>query len=214
MPIEEPSMWWPTPAEPTRWFDAADIVASRSGGGWRGGRSAESPAALPLRNQRFDVLAQLFGLTGVEFVVVPGDEINASSSGSTVSVNEATMRQPDPVCEWIVAHELAHIRSRHGKKLLWLIALFCLAAIGAAVWLNLLSGVVVATALFFGHRWVSRAFERQADITASRLVDRPDMRDLTEMALRSSGNLAPSVVRRMMGRHPAPAERLELLSRL
>ncbi len=207
-------MWWPTPAEPTRWFEAGDIVASQSGGGWRGGRPAESPAASPLRNERLEVLAELFGLTDVEFVVVPGDEINASSAGSTVSVNEATMRQPDPVCEWIIAHELAHIRSRHGQKLLLLTIAFWLAVAGAVVWLSLLSGAVVATVLLVGHRWVSRAFERQADITASRLIDRPDMRDLTEMALRSSGNLAPSVVRRMMGRHPAPAERLELLSRL
>ncbi len=207
-------MWWPTPAEPTRWFEASDILASRTRGGWSGLQLPVSSTGSPLRDQRLDELAARFGLVGVEFVVVHGNEINASSSGSTVSINEATLRQPAPVSEWLIAHELAHIRLRHGRKLLLLIVVLWLTTAAVFVWFNLFAGILTGVVLFAGNRWVSRAFERQADISASRLVDRPDMRDLTEMALRSSGNLAPSGMRRMMRRHPAPAERLELLSRL
>lgn len=208
-------MWWPTPADPGRWFEASEIVASRNGvQRIRWVSRPGAPVGSLLADQRLNELARSFGLDEVEFVVVAGDEINASSSGNKVIFNKATLRQPVVIREWLAAHELAHLRLGHSRKLLLLATALTLIVASVLVWFHVLAGVIAGLVLFLGHRWTSRAFERQADITALGVVARPDMRDLTELALRSSDDLAPSVLRRLVRRHPAPAERLELLSRL
>ena len=66
----------------------------------------------------------------------------------------------------------------------------------------LLAGVVTS--------WVSRAFERQADLDALDLLRQPGaMADMhRRLHVKNVSDLDPGPIKRLMGSHPAPAERL------
>ena len=106
------------------------------------------------------------------------------------------------------------LRHRHQRRLIGAGVALTGLVVGIGLLLGLVAAFGAAVSCYLFHRWLARAFERQADIEASRQTERPDIRDLKGMTLAMSANLAPSMLRRLLQGHPAPAERLELLSRM
>ncbi|MEZ5342725.1 MAG: M48 family metalloprotease [Acidimicrobiales bacterium] len=164
-------------------------------------------------------LAAALGIESIRFVELSGTpDMNAclyrERHGYCVGLSEGLTRQPSSVRHWVVAHELVHLVKHHGLVLrVWSVLVLLILLV--TTWrLGLVAGVVVGPSGLLVHRWLGRAFERQADIEACRRVPRPDIRDLHAMLVTTPGDLAPSRFRRLMATHPAPAERLELLSRL
>ena len=218
-----PSMWWPTPSEPGRWFEARDILTSRQRDSSRSGLRAATRASditlIPLDDDSLHSLAAGLGLANVDVMIATDvAEINAfarrQGGRDTVTMSEGLTRQPTSLRNWIVAHELVHLRHHHQRRLLSIGLVLAALVVGIGLVLGLAAAFGVAVLCYLVHRWLARAFERQADIEASRHTTRPDIRDLQGMTLAMNVNLAPSMLQRLLQGHPAPAERLELLSRL
>ncbi len=147
------------------------------------------------------------------------------------------------VVEQVVAHEIGHWRLKHLRKQLPVIALLLLALFaGLKVfsewdWIFEQAGVVtsgdvplvgqptalpllvLAAQVGFGllgllTAWVSRAFERQADIEALDLLEEPQtMLDMQRgLHTKNLADLEPGRVKRLQASHPPAAERMALTS--
>ena len=154
---------------------------------------------------------------------------------------DTLLEHPPEVVEQVVAHEIGHWRLKHLRKQLPVIALLLLAlfaglkvfsgwdwifeqagvvadgdvpAIGSPTALPL---VVLASQVGFGllgllTAWVSRAFERQADIEALDLLEAPQtMLDMQRgLHTKNLADLEPGLVKRLQASHPPAAERMAL----
>ncbi len=165
------------------------------------------------------------------------DNAYVAGLGATrrVVLFDTLLEHPPEVVEQVVAHEIGHWRLRHLRRQLPLAALLALVvflalralaewgwlleAVGAgeegigdpaALPLVLLVAQGVAAATGVVAAWVSRAFEREADLEALELLDRPD--ELIEMHRRlhvkNLADLDPGWFRRIRSSHPPPAERM------
>lgn len=140
-----------------------------------------------------------------------------------------------PLADFVVAHELTHLRRRHPELQLVLNGLVVAVALGAVPVLAAtgwpwsavgrdpadplalpLMVLIVGVAGRLGRipvSWVLRALERQADAGAVALVGVPDRHELRALHLGAGGELAPPRLANLLAVHPAPAERLEYLER-
>jgi STE24 endopeptidase len=152
---------------------------------------------------------------------------------------DTLLEHPPEVVEQVVAHEIGHWRLGHLRKQIPVLALLMLAvflglrALSEWTWLFeqagilstgsqnplgeptalpiLLTGVQVGFgAVGLISAWVSRAFERQADLEALELLDEPDtMLDMQRrLHVKNLADLEPSVLKRLQGTHPPAAERM------
>ncbi len=140
---------------------------------------------------------------------------------------------PPELVEQVVAHELGHVRRRHLARQLPVLAalsLVVLAALGAlSRWEGLFSAfgldgpgdpaglplallAVEAAGAVVGPvtAWVSRAFEREADLEALELLGRPDLVEamLRRLHVRNLADLDPGRLARAAAGHPPAAERI------
>ncbi len=156
---------------------------------------------------------------------------------------DTLLEHPPEVVEQVVAHEIGHWRLKHLRRQLPVIALLLLAlfaglkvfsgwdwvfeqagvgpdgdvpAVGVPAALPL---VLLASQLGFGilgllTAWVSRAFERQADVEALDLLKQPQTMLEMQRGLHTKNlaDLEPSLVKRLQASHPPAAERMALTS--
>jgi STE24 endopeptidase len=152
---------------------------------------------------------------------------------------DTLLEHPPEVVGQVVAHEIGHWRLGHLRKQIPVLALLMLAvflglrALSEWTWLFeqagilstgsqnplgeptalpiLLTGVQVGFgAVGLISAWVSRAFERQADLEALELLDEPDtMLDMQRrLHVKNLADLEPSILKRLQGTHPPAAERM------
>jgi STE24 endopeptidase len=156
---------------------------------------------------------------------------------------DTLLEHPPEVVEQVVAHEIGHWRLKHLRKQLPVIALLLLALFAGLklfsewTWIFEQAGVVtsgdvpyvgqptalpllvLAAQIGFGllgllTAWVSRAFERQADIEALDLLEQPQtMLDMQRgLHTKNLADLEPGLVKRLQASHPPAAERMALTS--
>ena len=156
---------------------------------------------------------------------------------------DTLLEHPPEVVEQVVAHEIGHWRLKHLRKQIPVIALLLLALFAALKafsgwdWIFEQAGVVttgdiplvgqptalpllvLAAQIGFGllgllTAWVSRAFERQADIEALDLLEQPQtMLDMQRgLHTKNLADLEPGLVKRLQASHPPAAERMALTS--
>lgn len=154
---------------------------------------------------------------------------------------DTLLEHPPEVVEQVVAHEIGHWRLKHLRKQIPVVALLLLTLFaGLKVfsgwdWIFEQAGVVttgdipyvgqptalplVVLAAQFGFgllglltAWVSRAFERQADIEALDLLGQPEtMLDMQRrLHTKNLADLEPGPVKRLKASHPPAAERMAL----
>jgi len=152
---------------------------------------------------------------------------------------DTLLEHPPQVVEQVVAHEIGHWRLGHLRKQLPVMAALMLVVfLGLRVlsewdWLFDQAGIVstgdftrlgeptalpillAGVQLGFGaigliSSWVSRAFERQADLEALDLLEEPDvMLDMQRrLHVKNLADLEPSVMKRLQATHPPAAERM------
>jgi STE24 endopeptidase len=158
------------------------------------------------------------------------DNAYVAGLGATrrVVLFDTLLQHPVEVVAQVVAHEIGHWRLRHLRRQLPLLVaavfvMFALARVvtgvadvnvGDPATLPVLLLIAQAGAVLTGlvTAYVSRAFERQADIQALELLGRPDQ--LVEMHRRihvkNLADLDPSRWRRLFLSHPPAAERMAL----
>ena len=156
---------------------------------------------------------------------------------------DTLLEHPPEVVEQVVAHEIGHWRLKHLRKQLPVIAVLLLAlfaglkvfsgwdwifeqagvqpdgdipAVGVPTALPL---VVLAAQIGFGvlgllTAFISRAFERQADVEALDLLEQPQtMLDMQRgLHTKNLADLEPSLLKRLQASHPPAAERMALTS--
>jgi STE24 endopeptidase len=145
------------------------------------------------------------------------------------------LTQPESSIASIVAHEIGHWRRRHIARqivfgtvlsfVLFVLLRFVSTWDAALRWagvpslsdpasLPLVALVFVAgnSVLAFVQNWVSRAYERQADVVALELTEDPEafVKVMRELATKNLSDLAPSWWSYVRASHPPAAERLEL----
>lgn len=184
-------------------------------------------------------LARWFGLGRVQFGRLGAgpdraepEGINAVSLGMgrpLVLCSDALLAAGPPLREFVVAHELAHLRHRHHRRgvlvsvatsAVELAGLWALwrwsgldrwvgglddprawpVAVGALAAMSSVTGVLEA--------WLARAYERQADDDALGLVGSPGEAALRQLLDHDRSELVPRAPWRWWMQHPAPAERL------
>jgi len=160
-----------------------------------------------------------------------------------VVIFDTLLEHPPELVEQVVAHEIGHWRLKHLRRQLPVIALLLLAlfaglkafagwdwifeqagvtaegdvpAIGmpAALPLIGLAAQLGFTVLGLATAWVSRAFERQADVEALDLLQEPETMLAMQKGLHTKNlaDLEPSLIKRLQGSHPPAAERMALTS--
>ncbi|MBK5223585.1 MAG: M48 family metallopeptidase [Acidimicrobiia bacterium] len=166
------------------------------------------------------------------------DNAYVAGLGATrrVVLFDTILEHPPEVVAQVVAHEVGHWRLGHLRKQIPLAGVLSLALmVGLRVlaeWDGLWSwaGVdgigdpaslpilLVAMQIGFGGMglgmsWVSRAFERQADVQALELLGEPElMHDmLRRLHVKNLADLDPSRLKRWNASHPPAAERMELV---
>jgi STE24 endopeptidase len=156
---------------------------------------------------------------------------------------DTLLEHPPEVVEQVVAHEIGHWRLKHLRRQIPVIALLLLAlflglkAFSGWDWVFAQAGVapdgdvpaigqpaalplvVLVTQLGFAGlglltAWVSRAFERQADVEALDLLRQPQtMLDMQRrLHTKNLADLEPGVIKRLQASHPPAAERMALTS--
>jgi len=149
------------------------------------------------------------------------------------------LEHPPEVVEQVVAHEIGHWRRHHLRRQIPMVAALALVVFGGlrlvTEWDWLFDGAGVPTsagvprlgeptalpilllAVQLGMlltslvtSWVSRAFERQADLDALDLLRQPGaMADMhRRLHVKNVSDLDPGPLKRLLGSHPTPAERL------
>lgn len=152
---------------------------------------------------------------------------------------DTLLEHPPQVVEQVVAHEIGHWRLGHLRKqipmlaLLLLVVFLGLAALAEWDWLFEQAGIVstgdypplgeptalpilvAGVQIGFGvvglvSAWLSRAFERQADMEALDLLEEPDvMLDMQRrLHVKNLADLDPSTIKRLQATHPPAAERM------
>jgi STE24 endopeptidase len=166
------------------------------------------------------------------------DNAYVAGLGATrrIVVFDTLLEHPPEVVEQVVAHEIGHWQRRHLARQLPVAAAVALvvfaglrlvsewawlfAAAGldpdlgfgdpASLPLLLLAGQAGLVVLGLVTRWVSRAFERQADLEALDVLREPEQ--LVEMHRRlhvkNLADLDPGPVKRLLATHPPAAERM------
>jgi STE24 endopeptidase len=168
------------------------------------------------------------------------DNAYVSGLGSTrrVVLYDTILEHPhDVVCQ-VVAHEIGHWRRHHLRSQLPIVAVVALVAflllrsLAEWTWLFEQTGVdgigdptglpilLLALQLAFGAlsgvmAWVSRAFERQADLEALDLLRQPDqmLAMLRALHVKNIADLDPGRLRRLQATHPPAAERMAFTRR-
>ncbi|MCP3856263.1 MAG: M48 family metallopeptidase [Actinomycetia bacterium] len=163
------------------------------------------------------------------------DNAYVAGYGATrrVVLYDTLLEHPPEVVAQVVAHEIGHVRRRHLHRQLPAVALTMLVAFIAlglvARWDGLFDAVgvegahdpaslpiagltigVVFSVAGLATAWLSRAFEREADLEALDLLNQPDlMADmLRRLHTKNLADLDPSLLTRIRMTHPAAAERL------
>ncbi|MGY6500431.1 MAG: M48 family metallopeptidase [Acidimicrobiales bacterium] len=166
------------------------------------------------------------------------DNAYVAGLGSTrrVVLFDTILEHPPEVVAQVVAHEVGHWRLNHlrrqiplaaGLALVMMLALRALSEWDALFsWAGLdglgdpaaLPLLLVAIQLGFGamglaSSFVSRAFERQADVQALELLDQPDlMQDMIRrLHVKNLADLDPGRFKKMQVTHPPAAERMALV---
>jgi len=152
---------------------------------------------------------------------------------------DTLLDHPAPVVEQVVAHEIGHWRLHHLRRQIPLAAVLSffvfgfLKVLSSWDWLFQQAGIATDGAvpaignpaalpiLLFGVQagflvtglvsgWVSRAFERQADLEALELLQEPQvMLDMQRrLHVKNLADLDPSLLRRLQATHPPAAERM------
>ena len=199
-------------------------------------------------NDGFAQLAERFGMSGVPVMVgaqasatapVARHHFNAASMGlgrnRRIVVTDALLAEPDAVQDFVVAHELSHLRRRHllGQTAmvatLAVVSILVLAAVAGIDWpraslgidlvdpmhlpavvlLLLALGVVTGPAV----AWVGRAQERVADADAIAVVGPLPVGLARGLHAQANTDLDPPRWIRAFAQHPSPAERLEFAER-
>lgn len=172
------------------------------------------------------------GLPHVRFMELRNGALrgsNAFAAGvgrrATVSLSPDLVSGAGALRSHVVAHELAHLRRRHGGWTAAATGAGSAAVVAAAVpiaWLMadggarvpmlILVAVVASAPVHLGLSWLSRAYERRADLDAAALVGTsPDLVRVFHLSDRAL--LEPSRIARLFAAHPSPAERLEIMRR-
>jgi STE24 endopeptidase len=156
---------------------------------------------------------------------------------------DTLLEHPPEFVEQVVAHEIGHWRLKHLRKQIPVIGLLLLAlmlglkafstwdwifeqagvrgsgdvpAIGMPAALPLVLGAVGigSSVLGLATSWISRAFERQADVEALDLLQQPQtMIDMQRgLHTKNLADLEPGLVKRLQASHPPAAERMALTS--
>jgi STE24 endopeptidase len=151
---------------------------------------------------------------------------------------DTLLATPPELVEQVVAHELGHVRRHHVVRQLPLYAIAALvlfALLGVlSAWQGLFDDLgldgpgdpaglplalllvglatVVATPVL---AWVSRGFERQADLDALDLLGRPDHAEamFRRLHTRNLADLEPGLWSRLRASHPSAAQRIEFARR-
>lgn len=166
------------------------------------------------------------------------DNAYVAGLGATrrVVLFDTILEHPPAVVAQVVAHEVGHWRLGHLRRQIPLVALLSLVLMLGlrllAEWDGLWSAIdvdglgdptslpvlLLAVQIGFGvmglgASYVSRAFERQADLQALELLGEPDlMLDmLRRLHVKNLADLDPNVWRRMQASHPPAAERMALV---
>jgi STE24 endopeptidase len=146
---------------------------------------------------------------------------------------DTLLETPPELVEQVVAHELGHVRRHHLRRqlpVLGAVSFVVLAALGAlSRWTGLFDAVgldgpgdpaglplavlaVEAAGAVVGPvtAWVSRAFEREADLEALALLGRPDRVEamLRRLHVNNLADLDPGRLARLTAGHPPAAERI------
>jgi STE24 endopeptidase len=150
---------------------------------------------------------------------------------------DTLLEHPPEVVEQVVAHEIGHWRLRHLRRQIPLAAALAFVVFGflwavsewhwlldeaglgpdrlgdpASLPLLLLVAQVGFVSTGVASAFVSRAFERQADVEALRLLRRPD--ELIDMHRRlhvkNLADLDPGPIKRLQASHPPAAERMAM----
>lgn len=198
----------------------------------------------PIDDHSFDQLAGDLEVSFVRMDDDANPGPNAMAMGwrrVTVAMTSDLLEADEELQRHVVAHELSHVRHRDAHMAMAFTALVeALALILVArlvttdrvrAWLDQLepelsiddprllpfiaAGLVVGVA---GVRpllaWLSRAHERRADLEAHRTAGPTPEWALRQLHVTNRGDLAPPRWVRIFLSHPAPAERLELASRV
>lgn len=166
------------------------------------------------------------------------DNAYVAGLGSTrrVVLFDTILEHPPAVVAQVVAHEVGHWRLGHLRRQIPLIALLSLVMMLGlrllAEWDALWSAIgvdglgdpaslpvlLLAVQLGFGvmglgMSFVSRAYERQADVQALELLREPELMDemLRRLHVKNLADLDPNAWRRLQASHPPAAERLALV---
>jgi STE24 endopeptidase len=149
---------------------------------------------------------------------------------------DTLLEHPVEIVEQVVAHEIGHWRLHHLRRQVPLAAAMAFVVFlglrAASEWTWLLEHAGVDPARGFGDpaslpvvllvaqagfvltglvsSWVSRAFERQADLQALELLDQPDqLIDMhRRLHVKNLADLDPGPLRRIQATHPPAAERM------
>jgi len=163
------------------------------------------------------------------------DNAYVSGLGPTrrVVLYDTLLATPPELVEQVVAHELGHVRRHHlGRQLpvLAAVSFVVLAVLGLLTrWTGLFEAfgldgpgdpaglplavlAVEAAGAIVGPvtAWVSRAFEREADLEALELLGRPDLVEamLRRLHVNNLADLDPGRIARVSMSHPPAAERI------
>lgn len=166
------------------------------------------------------------------------DNAYVAGLGSTrrVVLYDTILEHPPEVVAQVVAHEVGHWRLGHLRKQIPLVAVAALVMMLAldllSRWNGLWSAIgvdgigdpaslpvlLLAIQLGFGamgltSAYVSRAFERQADLSALELLGEPDLMQemLRRIYMKNLADLDPSRLKRLQATHPPAAERMALV---
>lgn len=166
------------------------------------------------------------------------DNAYVAGLGATrrVVLFDTILEHPPEVVAQVVAHEVGHWRLKHLRRQIPLAAGLALAMMLALRALSEWGGLwdwagvdglgdpaslpmlMLAIQLGFGamgvlSAFVSRAFERQADVQALELLGEPDtMQDMIRrLHVKNLADLDPGLLKRMQATHPPAAERMALV---
>ncbi len=228
--LEMTTSWWPVVVL------VGSVAATTSIGPWfvaATNRFDPLPVELDLE---LSSIAAAAGVPGVRFGRLDSRSgergLNALTLGlrspSLVLCTPELLEADAELREFVVAHELAHVRRRHHRSALvvsvigssielgalWLASIASPTDqwfdLGDARSLPLVVGLVGAVGLVSGslEAWVSRAHERQADVDALAGFGSPGESSMRQLVQNERSDLAPSRLARWFAPHPSPAERL------
>ncbi len=228
------TVWWPA----ITWVAVVAVVVFAGPGLARGFHRGE-----PLDPQvatEFATIARSGGVSAIEWQRLTSateSGLNAMTLGvfgrPVVLCTPELLAADDDLRDFVVAHEVAHVRRRHHRQALFTSAVGMAVEV-AALWLmhrasldrfdtGLLDArslppamaVLAAVALPVGfvEAWQSRANERRADLDAIANLGSPGAVVLRVLHQHDRSDLDPGRLARLASGHPTPAERLRAAER-